>query len=207
MAQHQYGIIPAIVGVYCDKASNGNVKLYNVAPSVSDPLGLWKVLAHCKPCNVTCQLVPDQSTGIVNDWGYLYNFAEQHAHPTYQTYVSNSTFYYQGDESIGSWNMGNFILGGGPTLTADVIKQIAKLSDFNVDLQARVIRDHYEYSALCSYCGVRVLISHETFKTEVQRLGTDEPNSIKEFCQQHRHGSTDYMLIQVESVGRKFRDG
>ena len=170
------GLSAALV-LYINKISNNNVLVHNAYSSNLDVYAA----ATCRECKYRIVLNAKGNRVEINDT--LIDFCEKHRH-------------------LSDWDMGNFIIGGGPTLSSDIIKQVAKLSDFNVDLQARHYFDHYEYRAVCNKCNSSIILSYHQFQQEVNRLGYDgEDNAIRDFCKSHSHQFVEI----IQPFGRKFK--
>lgn len=91
-------------------------------------------------------------------------------------------------------------IGKGMNVTQDTLRWIAKQSDFNVDLQAKVlIGGQYDVCALCTKCQERHLVDNIPEFVN-QDLTNNVWFKIKEFCNIHRH---DYTI--QEPTGRKFK--
>jgi hypothetical protein len=77
-----------------------------------------------------------------------------------------------------------------------VAKEIAKLSDFNVDIQGKVHAKTVvsQYRALCSKCQA----SHPVTKQELTTMSED----LREFCREHAHKTE----VAEPKTGRKFKD-
>lgn len=85
-------------------------------------------------------------------------------------------------------------------ISQDLLKEVARLSNFNVDLQAKVAGNiATQYRAICSRCGKDCEISYE------ELISKDRKNKtwiiMKEFCSVHSHSP-----VVESSEGRKFRD-
>jgi len=97
----------------------------------------------------------------------------------------------------------DFHPGGRPVNTVSVsqtlLKEIAKLSNFNVDLQAKVLKNiATSYRAICTECNRDCQIVFEELIASDRKNPTWE--RLKEFCEIHSH------IKKVETVeGRKFR--
>jgi hypothetical protein len=86
-----------------------------------------------------------------------------------------------------------------PTMTQDLLKSIAKLSNFNVNLQAkRLVTGTYDYRAVCDKCGSS---QHFNYRNLVEQNG-DEWVELGRFLDAHRH--LDVVSVTM-TVGRKFR--
>jgi hypothetical protein len=83
------------------------------------------------------------------------------------------------------------------TTTQNVLKNIARMSNFNVDIQCKVTLGINCYRAICTACNDSIPISQD-----VSLRSEFDDNFIK-FCKEHRH---DIEARVVEEVtGRKFR--
>lgn len=86
-----------------------------------------------------------------------------------------------------------------PTMTQDLLKSIAKLSNFHVNLQAkRLVTGTYDYMAVCDKCGSS---QHFNYRNLVEQNG-DEWVELGRFLDAHRH--LDVVSVTM-TVGRKFR--
>jgi len=86
-------------------------------------------------------------------------------------------------------------------ISQTLLKEIAKLSNFNVDLQAKVLKNiATEYRAVCGQCSNSCPISFDELVGNNRK--SDTWVRLTEFCEVHTH------IKKVETVeGRKFRDG
>ena len=85
------------------------------------------------------------------------------------------------------------------TVSQETLKHVAKLSNFNVDLQAKVMSNGgcNQYRAVCNKCKSSHMFDWEKLQDKNGHTWVD----LSIFCTKHVHGPT-----QVESVsGRKFR--
>jgi hypothetical protein len=86
-----------------------------------------------------------------------------------------------------------------PTMTQDLLKSIAKLSNFNVNLQAKkLVTGTYDYRAVCDKCGSS---QHFNYRSLVEKNG-DAWVELGKFLDAHRH--LDVVSVTM-TVGRKFR--
>jgi hypothetical protein len=86
------------------------------------------------------------------------------------------------------------------SVSQETLKEIAKLSSFNVDLQAKVLRGiATEYRAICTACGQDCSLDFEELVGS--KRDTVTWKKLTAFCEVHSH------VKKVEwSEGRKFRD-
>lgn len=86
------------------------------------------------------------------------------------------------------------------SVSQELLKWIAKVSNFNVDIQAFVHMDaENEYRALCSQCREVLSMSYDTLVAS----STQTPDShLAVFCKAHRHDGS----VTCVPSGRKFRD-
>ena len=85
------------------------------------------------------------------------------------------------------------------SVSQELLKWIARLSNFNVNLQARVAGTRCtDYRAICDRCGkfkpmlYEYMISKDAMKPE---------SELSKFCREHSHDGSD----RIEPKGRKFR--
>lgn len=89
------------------------------------------------------------------------------------------------------------------SISQDSLKWVARQSNFNVDLQAKVHTNNAvsAYSAVCTVCNERYVTMNST-----EFLGSSKDNdtwqSIKEFCNKHCHDGSSSI---EEPTGRKFK--
>lgn len=82
-------------------------------------------------------------------------------------------------------------------VTQEVLRAVAKLSNFNVELEARHSPFGTMYRAICTDCREATAIGYEV----VQR-GASFDGLFETFCQEHRH-EVEIPVVKVE--GRKFK--
>lgn len=87
--------------------------------------------------------------------------------------------------------------------TQEVLKQIAKMSNFNVNIQAKPSIVGTLIRAYCTECGLEIPVDTITVTSAISYDG-----SFEKFCQEHRHEPVPETIIVVEMpLGRKFRNG
>lgn len=82
-------------------------------------------------------------------------------------------------------------------VTQEVLRAIAKMSNFNVDVQAKHTIVGIMCRAICSQCKAEIPI-----EVNVIRTGQSLDGEFEKFCKEHRH---DQVVEVAEIVGRKFR--
>lgn len=204
---------------FAHTASAGNVTLMEFKPGVLDDYPNGAFVLHCNKCNVQFDLniekIWKQGNKVI--LSHISDFCAKHLHqqlveetviPVHpsvaeqlQELVSDTKKAVSGEDDYDSFYDGLIVY---PPKVRQVsvsqakLKWIAKMSNFNVDIQARSTKTKgYLYRAVCSKC-------FDTTKLDADCL-TDESTSpplLTAFCTAHRHDRT--VLEEVE--GRRFRN-
>ena len=191
-------------------ASNGNVKTKhnkNSYPSIDE---YYLTCTYCKQQSSWLEASNLEQCAL--------GFAKAHRHTvptaptmTMFTYKPNpiivSAAYYEEAKEFsndgGGWVDGILQFHGvsqkEPTMTQALLKSIAKLSNFNVNLQAKkLVTGTYDYRAVCDKCGSS---QHFNYRSLVEKNG-DAWVELGKFLDAHRH--TEVLSVTM-TVGRKFR--
>lgn len=210
--------VPKTLEIFVKKCSNNHVEISHY----SDIYGL-----KCKYCKYYINVQKSDINGIegfcINhkhenapNWGELKSFVYQEPDKDYKVTLKNTihtqTFKPGELVNVNSGETIDFLgsltaIPAGPvfnniSISQDTLKFVAKESNFNVDLQAKVHKNNAvsEYGAVCTKCNERFI-----FHDAIQFFSSDRSLTtwvnIKEFCNKHRHDGR----IEKEPVGRKFK--
>jgi len=109
-------------------------------------------------------------------------------------------------DSLDSSLMGSFTVHNGGksfnsvSVTQELLKDIAKLSHFNVDLQAKVkLGIATDYRAVCTKCKEYVVIDYDQLISTARN--NDTWSILTVFCEEHTH-----IAVTINKGGRKFKE-
>jgi hypothetical protein len=215
--------MPTAARVYFGNFSNKNVTIKEIPPSVDNAF-LYSFAAQCKVCDKHELYHHNHdyygeflTSGVANQ---LKSFCEQHRHKEEGFFEVDESFNItkkknpilfmkpgalipvDDKEDIEFKSMFEINIGGrrieSATLPPDVLKQVYKLSNFNVDLQAKVSNGvANDYRAICNKCGLTCSLDYEQLRSCKDVAALVE---LRTFCSKHRHDT----LVE-DRVGRKFR--
>jgi hypothetical protein len=214
------------LNAYANKISNGNVTVDIVPTNNAGAISMW---IQCHTCKYS-QYIPVYNESVFTN--YIPDIdlvAKNHLHqqPMYyqkkdldilktQTPWPGKITSTDDPQSIqplyyktytgSSQNMAEKVvpMQGPITVSQAILKEVYKLSNFNVELQGKFIgaTTDYDYRALCVNCHAEIKINHTAL-----RLGDYQTTStwtdITVFCTAHKHETT--IALANERVGRKFK--
>ncbi len=135
------------------------------------------------------------------------DYAKSHAHN--KTHVPNAQdlYYYKPSNQISFFKNAKVTAQEQPvTIPQEILKEIYKLSDFNVEPQTRVKGSimGYESRAICTYCQSELPLNINDLLKSVSYKQTDTWQSLTKFCKEHKHEVT--FQVGTHKSGRMFKD-
>lgn len=90
------------------------------------------------------------------------------------------------------------------SVSPEILKEVYKLSNFNVDLQGRTNGITVaSYRAICSSCQASIQLNFQELISNNKLSGTWE--SLVVFCTEHKHNGAEHIL-ETPSIGRRFKN-